>query len=43
LEKSIELYGGPDIVVNNAGTCYSNQVGRHSGDSPRCHSDTELF
>jgi NAD(P)-dependent dehydrogenase (short-subunit alcohol dehydrogenase family) len=26
LEKSIELYGGPDIVVNNAGTCYSNQV-----------------
>jgi NAD(P)-dependent dehydrogenase (short-subunit alcohol dehydrogenase family) len=43
LEKSIELYGGPDIVVNNAGTCYSNQVGRHSGDSPRCRSDTELF
>ncbi|KIW88412.1 uncharacterized protein Z519_10981 [Cladophialophora bantiana CBS 173.52] len=25
LQKCIELYGGPDIVVNNAGTCYSNQ------------------
>lgn len=26
LQKSIELYGGVDVVVNNAGTCYRNQV-----------------
>ncbi|KAF2099196.1 oxidoreductase [Rhizodiscina lignyota] len=25
LQKSIELYGGPDVVVNNAGTCYSSK------------------
>ncbi|KAH8807138.1 3-oxoacyl-reductase [Xylogone sp. PMI_703] len=25
LQKAIELYGGPDIIVNNAGTCYRNQ------------------
>lgn len=29
LKKALDEYGGVDIVVNNAGACYPNKVGRN--------------
>jgi NAD(P)-dependent dehydrogenase (short-subunit alcohol dehydrogenase family) len=30
LEEALAVYGGVDIVVNNAGACYPNKVGTYS-------------